>query len=229
MTLLLPRYPNPTTTGCYPNHECCLQENASSEDSSSLGDNCLWENPPQGIQNGGLLSHSSPQTSISRWERERTVARFWNSPPRVDYYWLAPGNLDRRMLRLVIQLIKPGLGHLALSGRVSRWFSYTQVPQEALHNGIGGDSWGKKAPLVLWDKNYWGTITAQSYVDNVLIPVLQPFWNQESKQAGQHLWLMEDGASAHRGRFTTQAQEQYGIPKFAWPPSLLKLNPIENV
>jgi len=133
------------------------------------------------------------------------------------------------MLRLVIQLIKPGLGHLALSGRVSRRLSYTQVPQEALHNGIGGDSWGKKAPLVLWDKNYWGTITAQSYVDNVLIPVLQPFWHQESKQAGQHLWLMEDGASAHRARFTTQAQEQYGIPKFAWPPSLLKLNPIENV
>jgi len=74
--------------------------------------------------------------------------------------------------------------------------------------------WEKKSELVLWDKDNWRIITARSYVENVLmIPVLQPFWNQESKWAGHFLWLMADGASAHRAAYTLPIQEEYEIPK----------------
>jgi len=93
----------------------------------------------------------------------------------------------------------------------------------------GGILGEKKSELVLWDKDNWGTITARSYVDNVLIPVLQPFWNQESERAGHSLWLMEDGASAHRAAYTRRIREEYWIPKLDWPPSSPDLNPIENV
>lgn len=54
----------------------------------------------------------------------------------------------------------------------------------------GGILGGEKAPLVLWDKKNWGIITAQSYVNQVLIPVLQPFWHQESERVGQPLWFI---------------------------------------
>jgi len=83
--------------------------------------------------------------------------------------------------------------------------------------------------MVLWNLDNWGTITFRSYVNNVLTPVLQPFWNRESEQAGGPLWLMEDGASAHQAAYTPQVREGYGIPKFNWPPSSPDLNPIENV
>lgn len=51
----------------------------------------------------------------------------------------------------------------------------------------GGILGGKKALLVLWDKKYWGTITAQTYVGHVLHPVLWPFWYWESHAQGQLL------------------------------------------
>jgi len=106
------------------------------------------------------------------------------------------------------------------------------VPKFPKKNSImvsGGILAGKNTPLVLWDKNNLGTITVKSYIDTVLIPALQPFWHQQSEQGGQPLWLREDGASAYRARFITQALEQYGIRKFTLPPSSPNLNPIENV
>ena len=77
----------------------------------------------------------------------------------------------------------------------------------------------KKCELVLWDWDNWGTITSRSYVDNVLTPVLQPFWNRESEQTGGPLCLIEDRASAQQTAYTCQVREGYGIPKFNWPPS----------
>jgi len=93
----------------------------------------------------------------------------------------------------------------------------------------GGILGGTKSELILWDKDNWGSITAKSYVDNVLITVLQPFWMRESERAGQPPWLMEDGASAHRAVYTRQAREGYWIPKFDWPRSSPDPNLIENV
>jgi len=67
---------------------------------------------------------------------------------------------------------------------------------------MGGIVGGKQSELFLSDKDNWGTITAKSYSNNVLIPVLQPFWYYESQEAGHPLWLMEDGASAQRAIYT---------------------------
>jgi len=87
----------------------------------------------------------------------------------------------------------------------------------------------KKCEAVLWDRDNWGTITSKWYVDNVLVPVIQPFWEREGVHTAHPLWLMEDGASAHRAHNTRQIQEQFGILKLNWPPAPLDLNPIENV
>ncbi|KAG0637822.1 hypothetical protein HOY80DRAFT_888929 [Tuber brumale] len=79
--------------------------------------------------------------------------------------------------------------YIWLSGNTSRiWV--TRHPSEEYHDdclvpkfskknsimvwgGILGD---KKCELVLCDRDSWGTITSKSYVDNVLIPVLEVFW-----------------------------------------------------
>ena len=88
---------------------------------------------------------------------------------------------------------------------------------------------GTKAPLVIWEREDWGTITALSYCTHVLTPVLWPFWYWESQRAGRQLWLMEDGASAHKARYTQARQQEYAMPKLRWPPASPDLNPIENV
>jgi len=93
----------------------------------------------------------------------------------------------------------------------------------------GGILGGKKTPLVLWNREDWGTITANSYVTNVLTPVLWPFWYWESHWAGSLLTIMEDGAAAHRANYTARIRESYHMPKLNWPPRSPDLNPIENV
>lgn len=62
----------------------------------------------------------------------------------------------------------------------------------------------KKAPLILWDKKDWETITARTYIDHVLQPVLWPFWDSKSEAQGPAtpVWVMEDGAPAHRAHLT---------------------------
>jgi len=92
--------------------------------------------------------------------------------------------------------------------------------------GIRGPS---KAPLVLWERDDWGTITANAYCTHVLTPALWPFWREESARTQQRLWVMEDGASAHRARYTQALHQEYGMPMLKWPPSSPDLNPIENV
>jgi len=133
--------------------------------------------------------------------------------------------------------------YIWLSGTLNRTW-VTRRPSEVYHddclvpkfpqkNSImiwGGILGSKKTPLVLWDRNNWGTITSQSYVDHVLIPALQPFWQHESGGSfGEDLWIMEDGAPAHRARYTQSVQQNWGMRKLNWPPCSPNLNPIENV
>ena len=51
--------------------------------------------------------------------------------------------------------------------------------------GILGET-GTKV-LVLWEKNHWGTITAQTYIDHILQASLWPFWFWESHLCGPDL------------------------------------------
>ena len=92
---------------------------------------------------------------------------------------------------------------------------------------ILGDS-GKKA-LVIWERDDWGTISAQTYVDHILVPTIWPFWYHESRRVGSSLWLMEDGAPSHRARLTQSYRDHYRIPSLNWPPASPDLNPIENI
>lgn len=103
---------------------------------------------------------------------------------------------------------------------------------------------GGKKIIVIWEKDNWGSITARTYINDILIPRLQPFWLQESQRTQQNLWLMEDGAPAHIARSTQvrklfpssfisnyiqNVRDQFGIPSLNWPASSPDLNPIENI
>lgn len=94
---------------------------------------------------------------------------------------------------------------------------------------MGGILGRKKTPLVLWDKKDCGTITAQTYVDHVLHPVLWPFWYWESHAQGTAAWVMEDGASAHRAHFTQAHRDYYRMPSLIWPASSSDLNLIGDI
>jgi hypothetical protein len=94
----------------------------------------------------------------------------------------------------------------------------------------GGIIGGKKAPLVLWDRDNWGTISVVTYIENVLQPVLWPFWYWENQAHPDHtVWVMEDNASAHRASLTQAQRDHYNMPSLVWPASSPDLNPIENV
>ena len=93
----------------------------------------------------------------------------------------------------------------------------------------GGILGGSKTPLVVWNRGDWGTITANSYVNHVLTPILWPFWYWESQRRGVRLVVMEDGVSAHRAWYTATVREGYHMPKINWPAKSPDLNPIENV
>jgi len=48
------------------------------------------------------------------------------------------------------------------------------------------------------NREEWGTITANSYITNVLTPGLWPFWYWESYWAGSLLTIIEDREAIHR-------------------------------
>jgi len=43
----------------------------------------------------------------------------------------------------------------------------------------GGIMGEKKYEAVLWDRDNWRTLTCNSYVDDVLVPLIQPFRERE--------------------------------------------------
>lgn len=90
-----------------------------------------------------------------------------------------------------------------------------------------------KGPLVFWDKNAWGKITALSYSTHI-VPYLYHFWQSHSlSPTGQFFpaAFMEDSAPGHRAKLTTQYRECMGIQpyKVPWPASSPDLNPIEAI
>ena len=93
--------------------------------------------------------------------------------------------------------------------------------------GILGE--GGKKVLVIWERDDWGTISASTYINNILIPTLQPFWWRESNALAEPLWVTEDNAPAHRAAATKQWQEDHHMDKLSWLPASPDLNPIENL
>lgn len=95
--------------------------------------------------------------------------------------------------------------------------------------GICGANGGCVTPVVVWQKQDWGNINAQTYCEHVIRPVLYPFWYEKSQQQGTWLYVMEDGASAHRAKATQAVRDEYGIESLVWVPSSPDLNPIEAI
>ena len=59
---------------------------------------------------------------------------------------------------------------------------FKQENSVMIWGGIPGSE-GKKV-LVIWEKDDWGTITAQTYINHILVPALYPFWVRESSANG---------------------------------------------
>jgi hypothetical protein len=88
------------------------------------------------------------------------------------------------------------------------WLNDCLVPKFKKENSVmiwGGIlGLGGKKSIVVWERENWGTITAERYVNHILCPVILPMWYWESQWQGNGypLWVMEDGASAHTATLT---------------------------
>ena len=70
-----------------------------------------------------------------------------------------------------------------------------------------------------------GPITAQRYIDEVLVPEVVPFL-----QSYPEVWIFQqDNASPHSAEITNQFLAQKDIRTLPWPPTSLDLSPIEHV
>ena len=84
-------------------------------------------------------------------------------------------------------------------------------------------------PLVIWDKS-WGNITSKAYVEHITRPVLAPFNDKEKLLCWPHfVFVMQDGAPAHRAKNTQAEETKHGINRLDWPACSPDLNPIETV
>lgn len=87
---------------------------------------------------------------------------------------------------------------------------------------------GGKQMLSFWDKS-WGKITAITYTNHILIPLLVPIYHSQHLFYGDTAFVMEDKAPVHTARYTQAARIEHGIPSLPWPASSSDLNPIEEV
>ena len=84
-----------------------------------------------------------------------------------------------------------------------------------------GISYNYRANLVFIE----GPITAQRYIDEVLVPEVVPFL-----QSYPEVWVFQqDHASPHSAEITNQFLAQNDIRTLPWPPTSPDLSPIEHV
>ena len=68
-----------------------------------------------------------------------------------------------------------------------------------------------------------GTLTGQSYIDQVIDPHLVPFIQRN----GGNYTFMDDNARSHRTFIIRNCLQQAGIQTMDWPSRSLDINPIE--
>ena len=66
-------------------------------------------------------------------------------------------------------------------------------------------------------------VTAVRYINQVLVPHVQPFFQQHPNAI-----LQQDNARPHSARATQDYLQQQNIPTMQWPPLSPDLNPIEH-
>lgn len=87
---------------------------------------------------------------------------------------------------------------------------------------------------MFWEKKDWGaTINCPRYCQHIVRPHLHSFWQDQSRHMIEpdYIYIMHDGAPAHRAKFTADVLHELGIFNyfFAWPDTSPDCNPIENV
>lgn len=111
--------------------------------------------------------------------------------------WRQPGNAER--LKVVQEV------HRYSGGTVMVW---------------AGIMTGKRTDLVFPE----GNLSAASYINEILEPVVLPF----SSQIGSEFIFMHDNARPHTARITTDWFEAQEIHMLPWPAQSPDLNPIEH-
>lgn len=85
---------------------------------------------------------------------------------------------------------------------------------------------GGRGPGLFWQKD-WGTVTSETYQENVL-PLVDGWIREQEAQNGHAVIFMQDGAPGHSAQATTLNMNDRGIQSVRWPPYSPDLNPIER-
>ena len=91
-----------------------------------------------------------------------------------------------------------------------------------------------KGPLVIWNTANWGRINGSTYIDQIILPHLYPWYtslHEASTSNSGYIYFQQDGAAAHWSKLATQVLNELGFGPyiFPWPPSSPDMSPIEDV
>jgi hypothetical protein len=93
----------------------------------------------------------------------------------------------------------------------------------------GAIGWDWKSPLIFMVKEEGRKgVCSQAYLNQVLEPVIFPFWASLTDEQRQEWHFIEDGSKVHKGK-ARLPRLNHGVRGFNWPPSSPDLNPIEKV
>jgi len=89
----------------------------------------------------------------------------------------------------------------------------------------------QKGPLIIWDKAAMvKTIKSAAYCTHI-VPHLEQFWYERSREVNDYVYIQQDGASAHRSKYTKDYYQQRGLLAYLlpWIACSPDLNLIEGV
>jgi hypothetical protein len=71
-------------------------------------------------------------------------------------------------------------------------------------------------------------VYSQAYLNQVLEPIIFPFWAKLTDKQKQEWYFIEDSSKVHKGK-ARLPHLNHSVYGFNWPPSSPNLNPSEKV